>query len=150
MKHVIASSFLLFFAAACTNADKNITSSENDIDAARNFIQSALNSDYAKARLYMLPDSPNLERMNLIERIPLLPEERKGLAGASINIHQVNKVNDSTTIVIYSNSFKNNWDTLRVKKYNNQWLVDFNFLFTHDGDSLAAPPPLLNTDSTAK
>ena len=116
------------------------------MDASRNFIQSALNGDYRKARTYMLEDTANLERMNAVERVNLSPEEKKGLAEATINIHNVNKLNDSATVVIYSNSYKNNWDTLKVVRVNGQWLVDFDYLFTHDSDSLGIPQVL--KDST--
>lgn len=134
------SSFLLFCFYACKNEDKKETAqSENDVDAVRNFLQSALYGDYEKAKIYMLPDSANEERMNAVKRIKRSPEEQKGLAGASINIHNVNPVNDSTTIVIYSNSFKNNWDTLKIVKLKGQWLVDFKYLFEHDSDTLINP-----------
>lgn len=128
--------FLLFCIWACNSSDRQHGTSENDVDAARNFIQAALLGDYAKAKTYMVSDTPNLERMNAIERVSLSSEEKKGLAGATINIHGVKKVNDSATVVIYSNSFKNNWDTLRVLRHNGEWLVDFNYLFTHDSDTL--------------
>jgi hypothetical protein len=134
---------------ACQNSDQNKSGSENDIDAARNFIQAALYNDYQKARSYMLQDTQNLNQMAAIERINLSPEEKKGLAEASINIHKVTPVNDSTTIVIYSNSYKNNQDTLRVKKIDGTWLVDFDYIWNHDVDTLQ-PPPLLKTDSTRK
>ncbi len=150
MKKIFYPGILLLCLAACNSEDrKGSADAENDIDAARNFIQSALNSDYQKARQYMLKDTPNLNQMDAIERMNLSPEEKKGLAEATINIHDVSKVNDSTTIVIYSNSFKNNRDTLRVKKFQGKWLVDFNYIWTHDQDSLA-PPPLLKTDSLQK
>ena len=84
----------------------------------------------------MLRDSINEERMNLIERVSLSPDEKKGLAASSINIHSMTPVNDSVTVVIYSNSFKNNWDTLRVLKQQGKWLVDFNYLWEHDADTL--------------
>jgi hypothetical protein len=138
------SSFLLFFPiaigiGACNNDNKETPKAENDVDAIRNFIQFALYGDYEKAKTYMLPDSLNKEQMNAVERVNLSPEEKKGLATSSINIHNVNRVNDSTTIVIYSNSFKNNWDTLKAVKQNGEWLVDFNYLFNHDIDTLSNP-----------
>lgn len=121
----------------CKNKDKQEDKSENDIDAARNFIQSALYGDYKKARTFMLPDSVNEQRMNAIERVNLSPEEKKGLAGASIRILKIkNVVPDSVTVVIFSNSFKNNPDTLKVIKQNGQWLVDFKYLYDHDMDTL--------------
>jgi len=45
-------------------------------------------------------------------------------------------VNDSTSIVIYSNSFKNNPDTLKVIKTGGKWLVDFKYLYLHDADTI--------------
>lgn len=131
-------SFLLFCVYACNDAGKETPpASENDLDAARNFLQASLKGDFEKAKTFMLKDSLNLQMMDVIERVPFPDEERKGLANASINIHQViNKVKDSVTVVVYSNSFKKDWDTLRVIKQNGQWLVDFNYLFAHDSDTL--------------
>jgi hypothetical protein len=136
MKKIIPFAFL-FFITACNDSDKS--GSENDVDAARNFINAALAGDYNKARSFMLRDSANEEHMNLIERVNLSPDEKKGLAGATINIHTIKKLNDSSTVVIYSNSFKNNWDTLKVVRNEGQWLVDFDYLFDHDSDTLAFP-----------
>lgn len=137
MKKILAiSSFLLFCLYACMDGDKKPAEPESDVNVITNFIQSALFGDYEKAKTFMLPDSINQERMNMIERVNLLPDEKKGLAAASINIHNVSRVNDSTTIVIYSNSFKNNWDTLKAIRQKGQWLVDFNYLFDHESDTL--------------
>jgi hypothetical protein len=49
--------------------------------------------------------------------------------------------------VIYSNSFKNNRDTLKVIRQEGKWRVDFDYLFNHDDDSLSAPPPILKKDT---
>jgi hypothetical protein len=38
------------------------------------------------------------------------------------------QVNDSTTIVYYSNSYKNVPDSLKVVKINGQWFIDMNFM----------------------
>lgn len=137
MKNLAALFFFLVLFAACNNGagDQN-GKSENDVDAVRNFIQAALYGDYDKAKSYMLKDSANIVQMDAIQRVPLSAEEKRGLASASIIIHNVNRVNDSTTVVIYSNSFKNNWDTLKAIKLNNEWLVDFSYLFNHDLDTL--------------
>lgn len=145
MKKILTvSSFLLFCLFACNTEDKNPAEPESDVNVITNFIQSALYGNYEKARTYMLPDSINQERMNMIERVNLLPEEKKGLAAASINIHNISRVNDSTTVVIYSNSFKNNRDTLKVVRLKGQWLVDFNYLFDHDTDTVTIKKDTLN------
>lgn len=141
MKKILTFSLLLFiYLCSCKNQDKQVGKSENDIDAARNFVQAALYGKYDEARTFMLRDSINEDLMNLVERQNLSQDERRGLAGASINIHTVKPVNDSITIVIYSNSFKNNWDTLKVLKIKGQWLVDFKYLFDHDNDTLMTHP----------
>src|SRR4051812_27165682 len=54
----------LFFMAACNEKNKE---SENDIDAARNFIKASLERDWPKAQDYMLQDSANMERLDKIE-----------------------------------------------------------------------------------
>jgi len=141
MKKITYFSFLLFCLCACHNGDNTESAgSQSDINVISDFIKAALKGDYDKARTYMMNDSLSLQRMNNIARVNLSPEEKRGLAGASINIHTVNRINDSTTIVIYSNSYKNNWDTLRAFKHQGKWLVDFNYLFDHDLDSLTTYP----------
>lgn len=54
---------------------------------------------------------------------------------STIIIHEVNNINDSTTIIIYSNSYKNVRDTLRVIKANQQWLVDLKYLYEHGAEA---------------
>jgi len=135
-----AASFLLFFAVACNNQDKKAedSKSENDIDAARNFIRAALDGKFNEAKTFLLSDSSNIQYFDANERNyqRINQDEKRSYREATINIHNVTPVNDSMTIVIYSNSFKNDHDTLRVLKKKNQWLVDLKYLFEHDRDSL--------------
>lgn len=133
--------FLQIFFVACKDAGQNsTTTSENDIDAARNFIQAALDGNYRKARQYILADSVNDQFISSIERVRLNEDERRGLKESSINIHNIKRPNDSTTVVIFSNSFKNNHDTLKVVKLNNQWLVDVKYIEFHKQDTLFYKP----------
>lgn len=126
---------LLFFAAACSSpADKEKEeAAENDLDAARSFIQAALKGQWGKARDFMLRDSINEQQMDAISRVQLSTAEKQGLWDASINIHNRKLENDSTSIIIYSNSFhKENTDTLKVVKVDGRWLVDFKYLFNQN------------------
>lgn len=151
IKHFIP--FFLFFMVACNNEEEQAPpNSESDVDAVRNFVNAALKGDYDKVRTYMLKDSINEEWMKQAERVAtnLSPEEKKGLSSASLHIHDRIKVNDSVFIVIYSNSFKNNKDTLKVLKQGGDWLVDFSYLFNHSKDSIWLQPPAPGNDSTAK
>lgn len=138
MKKILSAFFLLFSLAACNNDNTASGKSENDVDAARNFIRSALDGNFSQARQYMLQDTANLQYLDVAEqnyeRAPA--ETINSYKGSSINIHQVSPVNDSTTVVVYSNSFKKDHDTLRVLKLNNQWLVDLKYLYQHDMDTV--------------
>jgi hypothetical protein len=127
--------FLLFFCA-CGNNEKDrsdtTTSSENDIDVARNFIRSALDGKYDKARTFVVADSTNNQYLDLFERnyrSRMDPEDRRGYREASINIHSVKPVNDSTSVILYSNSFKKQNDSLKVVRVAGQWLVDLKYSF---------------------
>jgi patatin-like phospholipase/acyl hydrolase len=138
-------SFLFLFVVACNNADKEEKpKSENDIDAARNFIRSALDGKFNEAKSFLLADSSNSQYFDVYERNYQRtdPDTKRSYREATINIHNVKAVNDSTTVVIFSNSYKNDHDTLKVIKKNNQWLVDFKYLFNHDNDTLNIPPPI--------
>lgn len=132
--------FLLFSFIACKNKDNASNGqSENNIDAARNFIRAALDGKFQEARTYMLTDSVNTNYMDVAERSYQNAEQptKDGYRASSINIIQVTEpFKDSVTVVIYSNSFKNDHDTLKVLKTNGQWLVDLKYLYEHDEDSL--------------
>ncbi len=130
---------LLPLAPACNSDDRQATktTSDNDIDAARNFIQAALVGDYDKARTFMVNDSLNQGHIGAIERLNerLSQQERDRYKTASIRIHKDRKLNDSTSVVHYSNSYRNKIDSLKVMRVNGKWLVDFKFMFSKN-DSL--------------
>ena len=131
--------FLVLTLLACSNDERGDSSgtSDSDIDAARNFIQAALVGDYKKAKTFMVNDSMNHEDLNAIERLneKMTKEEKEKYQEASIRIHQNRKLNDSTSMIYYSNSYRNETDSLKVIKTDGQWLVDFKYFF-HKTDSL--------------
>jgi hypothetical protein len=135
----IAVLFSLLLTIACNNSDKQAKGSvsENDLDAARNFLDAALKGDYKTAASYMLKDSTNLGYLNVTERSyqKLDPVKRDSLKNASLRFYDTKQVNDSTTITIFANSYKNDKDTLRIVRKNGQWLVDLKYLFEHDMDT---------------
>ena len=137
-KLLIVSCGLLLSITNCNNQDSASSKPENDIDAARNFIRSALDGKFDQARKLLLPDSSNNNYMDVAERNYQKsdPNVKNGYRSASINIHQVSPVNDSTTIVIFSNSFINDHDTLKIRKVSGQWMVDLKYLYEHDMDSI--------------
>lgn len=137
--------FLLFFALACKN--KTEVQSENNVDAARNFIRAALDGKFTEARDFMLQDSLNINYMDVAERSYKKENQatQDGYRASSIHIHEVKPVNDSTTIIVYSNSFKNKPNQLRIVRINEQWLVDLKYLYQNNWDTLA--PQQVSTDT---
>lgn len=128
--------FLLFIFCACNN--KQEEKAQDDLDAAREFIRAALDGKFDQARNYLLPDSINIQYMDAAERSYNRSdnETKNGYKAASINIHKVEPLNDSSTIVVFSNSYKNDHDSLKVIKWKEQWLVDLKFLYLHSVDSV--------------
>lgn len=123
--------FLPFFYA-CNNNDSQAPGGrpENDLDAARTFIKDALDGRFEEARQLMLPDSTNDQTMDVVERNyeRMTQEDKIGYMSASIQIHDTRTVND-TSFVVYSNSYKNQNQTLKLVHVNGQWLVDLKYTF---------------------
>lgn len=129
----------LLFLSACGNEERDRSdatqTTESDVDAARNFIRTALDGRYDKLRPMVLQDSANLALIEITQmayQSRMSPADKQGYRDASINIHNVETVNDSTTIVNYSNSYKKEKADLKVVRLNGAWLVDFKHSFPAD------------------
>jgi hypothetical protein len=138
--------FLLFSFYGCAINDEQ-GFSENNIDAASSFIRNALDGKFNEAKLYLLQDSANLNYMDVAERNYQKADQlvKDGYRSSSINIHLVEPVNDSTSIVIYSNSFKKDKDTLKVIRLNDKWMVDLKYLYEHNADNMQLLQPKTDT-----
>ena len=103
------------------------------MDAASKFLRAALDGDYKKARTYLVKDSTNNQMIDIYEKdynSNLPPEDKIKYKSASIRfLKETHEVNDSTTIIHYSNSYKNKPDSLKILRINGQWFVDLNFTF---------------------
>jgi hypothetical protein len=132
MKKLSVVALSLFIFCACNNSDQSTTGEpENDLDAARTFIKDALEGRFDQARQIMLRDSTNDQTMDVIERnYEHMPQsDRIGYRGATIQIYSTRELSDSLRVVTYSNSFKNQKDSLKLVRINGQWLVDLKFTF---------------------
>ena len=137
MKHgFILFSFCLVLSA-CSDAGKDAApASENEIDAARNFIRASLDGEFDKAKSYMLHDETNeqgLEQMELLIQKSRDTEEKAAYRNADIRIFNSRKLNDSTYVVTYANTYKNKKDSLKLVRVQREWLVDFKYTFLNNG-----------------
>lgn len=130
MKRWITPLALIVVLASCQD-NKKVPNT--DIDVARTFIRDVLDSDFQGARDLMLADSTNLDYFNRWEKHykGKSKEEREQYHQAEIIINEISNVNDSVTVVNYSNSFKrNSHSKVKVVRVNGQWLVDFKYTFS--------------------
>jgi hypothetical protein len=132
MKKLLASLFALFIFCACNNSNQDVSAKpENDLDAARTFINDALDGHFEQARQLMLRDSTNEQTMDVIERNyeRTSEENKQGYRSASIQIYNTRNIGDSVRIITYSNSYMNKKDSLKLVNLDGQWLIDLKFTF---------------------
>ena len=124
---------ILLLSACKDSAKEEEIKPANGMDAATRFLRAALDGDYRKARTYLVNDSTNNQMIDIYEKDynnNLPPEDKKAYKTASIRfLKETYEVNDSTTIIHYSNSYKNKPDSLKIIRINGQWFVDLNFTF---------------------
>ncbi len=132
MKRITWALAALFILSACGNDSgetkkEEVPASENDVDAARNFIRAALDGNWDKARTFMIQDSVNTQ---LIDRFQQSyeqnknREEQRGYRESNIILYDTQRFGDTAIQVNYANSFKKVRQSLRVVRQGNRWLVD--------------------------
>jgi hypothetical protein len=124
---------LLFYACNDASKEPEVIKPENGMDAAGKFLRAALDGDYTKAKTLLVKDSTNQQMIDIYEwnyNNRMTPEDKKAYKKASIRfLKETHPVNDSITIVHFSNSYKDKNDSLKVIKANGQWFIDLNFTF---------------------
>jgi hypothetical protein len=131
MKSILSLILLLTTFYSCTQPE-GFKEPEDSIDAGREFVRAVLDGDYEKANLYILE---NEEDKALFERYKTYTKkqprkEKLQLKSASIIINKVEKINDSTSIINYSNSYSMTPMDLKVMLSDKKWRVDFSYTFS--------------------
>lgn len=129
LKHLWIGAALTLAIAGCSNV--NYQKPADPLEAGRDFIRATLDANFSVADKYPLHDSLN---SHLYERYKdwfskLPSEEKSEYKHATININKVDKVNDSTTIIDFSNTYKKEPLEIKMIKTRNQWWVDFQYTF---------------------
>lgn len=101
-------------------------------EAGRDFINATLKADYSIADSYILEDTLN-ER--IYQRYKqwykgLPATEKDGYSKASLVIYSVDKSSDSTAIINFANSYKNERSKIHMIRSQGEWWVDFANTFT--------------------
>jgi len=133
-KRLLSFFVLLLCLLGCQPKQEKILMPENELDASRLFIRAVLDGKFDEANLLMIQDTANNRYLAqvaaLYEKTTIA--EKENYKGSTIVIHSATATNDSVSIVIYSNSHKNDHDTLRIVKRNSTWQVDLKYQYEHD------------------
>jgi hypothetical protein len=107
-------------------SSKNYPPAENALDAGREFVDACLKGEFKKADYYLLHNSQNDGLFTTLKATynKETKEEKTELKNASINIQSIEELNDTVTIIHYSNSFSKISSILKTVKLNDTWLVD--------------------------
>ena len=123
---------LLYVSFFSCKQPEGFHEAEDPMDAGREFLRSVLDGDFEKASLYVLD---NAEDKELLERykgyMKNQPQkERLNLKSSSIIINKIVNVNDSVTIINYSNSYSMKPTNLKVVLSDKKWRIDFSYTFS--------------------
>lgn len=122
------------YLVSCNSGENTTKKAESALDAGREFVRASLDGKYNTAAYFLLKDSVNLHLLGRWEENykESSRTEREQFKKARILINSVESVNDSTTILNFSNSFKKQPQTLKVVKQEGEWVVDFKYTFSGD------------------
>lgn len=128
----LISTILLFSFLLSCSTPEGFKEPEDPLDAGREFLRSVLDGDYEKANLYLLNDPEDLELFkryqSYMKKSPRA--ELLQLKSASIVINKVETLNDTVTLINYSNSYTMKPTDLKIIKQGKTWKVDFSYTFS--------------------
>ncbi len=125
--------FFLPFTWSCNSDETNsLGKPENDVDAARMFIRCALDGRYKDARKLIYPDSTNIywldkNEANYVHRMDAT--RQRSYRESQITVYDIRKINDSASVIIYSNTYLNKRDSVKAIRVGGDWLIDLKYSF---------------------
>lgn len=113
-------------------ADKKETTPNTAMDAGRTFIRASLDGDFKTAEPLLLNDTANHQLFDSYKEFysKLPDEKKKKYKEASYEINKMEDINDSTTVINYSNSYMNKPMEIKLVRLNKNWTVDFKYTYS--------------------
>jgi hypothetical protein len=120
--YILIGSLIVLFA--CNNQDNHYP--ETAMDTGRNFIRASLDGNFNEAEKYILNTQENSEYFATFKQhFQSLPDSvRASYKKASFEINEYNEVNDTVTIIHYSNSYMKKNMNIQLIRRNNKWSID--------------------------
>ncbi len=131
MKRTLLLVIIGCMALTSCNTEKKITNT--DIEVARGFIKDILDNNFKDAETYVLREETNQQYFELFKKEyeSKSKAELENYKNADIIINEISPVNDSVSIINYSNSFKKDKSNkLKMVRINGQWMVDLKYTFS--------------------
>lgn len=108
-------------------------SASTSMDVGRSFIRASLDGNFTEAEKYLATDPKNMEYFKSYEDFytKMPKEDKDGYKSASYEINKIEDViDDSVTIINYSNSYKKQATEIKLVRENGRWAVDFKYSYT--------------------
>ena len=122
----------LIFCLAISSCNNEKKSTNTDIEVARVFIKDILESNFKDAETFVLKEETNQQFFELFKKEfeSKSKSELESFKNADIIINEISPINDSVSIINYSNSFKKDKSNkLKMVRINGQWMVDLKYTF---------------------
>ncbi|MEP7110367.1 MAG: hypothetical protein ABI760_20395 [Ferruginibacter sp.] len=121
----------VWIAVLCSCNGKKVPNT--DIEVARAFIKDILENNFKEAEAYVLKEDTNKQYFDLFKKEyeSKSREELENYKNADIIINEISPLNDSVSIINFSNSFKKDKSNkVKMVRLNGQWLVDLQYTFS--------------------
>ena len=128
LKKMLAFLLSITLVYSCNNEKENRPTTA--LDTGRAFIRASLDGDFKTTQELLLKDTQNIQLFEsykmLYERMPA--EKKKNYKSASYEINKYLDMDDSTTIINYSNSYMNKPMEIKVVRRDKVWSIDFKYI----------------------
>ncbi len=122
-----------FFIYSCTGNEKKEPVTDTDVATA--FIRSTLDNDLKTAEKFILPDDTNHQYFETFKR--QYQQKDKAVLDkyktAEVVIDELKPESDTVHTLVYSNTYTNKKDKLKLVWKNGKWMVDFKYTVTQTG-----------------
>lgn len=102
------------------------------LDVGRDFIKASLHGDFKTAEILILQDTENIQLFEAYKQYynKLTAEKKKSYQTASYEINKYVDINDSVTIINYSNDYMKKPMDIKLIRHNNEWWIDFKYTYS--------------------
>lgn len=128
MRKILFAACICLGIASCQTTDK--TRPADALETGRVFIRASLDGDFKKAEELLYQDSVNQQFFDTYKTLysRLTDEKRKSFKASEYNINKYLDVDDSTTIINYSNSYMKRPQEIKIVRKKGLWWVDFKYI----------------------